>query len=261
MVRPIVLAGLVAILPTVMQAQGRGMAAGGGHAMSAAPRAVAHVSAPMSTAVRPASGARVPLRNGTMRPRTPVSGSRFARTIDDRRFGNSALRSRCNSGAPGLGFDAAHLAAVCGSSSFGDRRFGNQMGFFPFFNGGFFLPDSSGSSDAAAAPDDQGYEQAYDQGYQDASADASGRGRRVRGPQPADPALEAASAAPSENEGYVFVRRDGTVFFAVAYTWEDGTLRYVTSDGLRRSVARESLDLNATQQFNEQRGLSFRSPA
>jgi hypothetical protein len=54
------------------------------------------------------------------------------------------------------------------------------------------------------------------------------------------------------------VRRDGTVFFAVAYAWENGTLRYVTSEGLRRSVAHETLDLSATQQFNEQRGLNFR---
>jgi len=254
MVRPIVLAGLVAILPTVMQAQGRGMASGGGHAMSAAPRAVAHTSAPVSAAVRPA--ARMAVRSGVVRPQTTIPGTRIARAIDERRYGNRALRSRCASGVPGLGFDAAHLAAVCGSSSFGNR-FGNQLGFFPFFNGGFFLPDSSASSEAAA-PDEQGYEQAYDQGYQDASADASATGRRVRGPQPP---VEAASAAPSENEGYVFVRRDGTVFFAVAYTWEDGTLRYITSDGLRRSVAREALDLNATQQFNEQRGLSFRSPA
>jgi hypothetical protein len=44
----------------------------------------------------------------------------------------------------------------------------------------------------------------------------------------------------------------------VAYAWENETLRYVTSEGLRHSVARETLDLSATQQFNEQRGLSFR---
>jgi hypothetical protein len=60
---------------------------------------------------------------------------------------------------------------------------------------------------------------------------------------------------------YIFVRRDGTVFFAVAYSWESGSLRYVSSEGLSRSVAREMLDLNATQQFNEQRGMAFRSPA
>jgi hypothetical protein len=57
------------------------------------------------------------------------------------------------------------------------------------------------------------------------------------------------------------VRRDGGLLFAVAYSWDNGTLRYVTSDGVRKSVALESLDINATQQFNEQRGLSFRVPA
>jgi hypothetical protein len=62
-------------------------------------------------------------------------------------------------------------------------------------------------------------------------------------------------------EQYVFVRLDGSLVFAVAYAWENGTLRYVTPDGLRRSITRDALDLNATQQFNEQRGLNFRVPA
>jgi hypothetical protein len=57
------------------------------------------------------------------------------------------------------------------------------------------------------------------------------------------------------------VRRDGTVFFAVAYAWENGTLRYVTSQGLRRTVTQDALDLDATRQFNEQRGLTFQLPA
>jgi hypothetical protein len=34
----------------------------------------------------------------------------------------------------------------------------------------------------------------------------------------------------------------------------------VTNEGLRRSVAVDLLDLDATKQFNEQRGLSFRLP-
>jgi hypothetical protein len=257
MVRPILLAGLVAILPTVVQAQGRGMVSGGGHAMSAAPRAMAHVSQPVGGGVRPGPAVRGPVRGGTMRPRTSVPGTRIARTNGERRFDNGSLRSRCRSGSPGLGFDEVHLAAVCGPGGSGGRGFGNQFPFFPFFNGGFFLPDSSASSETAAN-EDPSDEQAYDQGYQAGAADASERSRRVRAPQPA---AEEPSAAPSENEGYVFVRRDGTVFFAVAYTWEDGTLRYITSEGLRRSVAREALDLSATQQFNEQRGLTFRAPA
>jgi predicted Zn-dependent protease len=96
---------------------------------------------------------------------------------------------------------------------------------------------------------------------EDAEADVRERGRRVRvsreEPAPVSPPDTTAVRETSE---YVFVRRDGTVFFAVAYAWENGTLRYVTSEGLRRSATRDSLDLNATQQFNEQRGLNFRLP-
>jgi len=75
------------------------------------------------------------------------------------------------------------------------------------------------------------------------------------------PAVETANAAPPDSDEFVFVRRDGTVFFAVAYAWEKGTLRYITSQGLRHTVAQGALDLEATRQFNEQRGLIFRSPA
>jgi hypothetical protein len=57
------------------------------------------------------------------------------------------------------------------------------------------------------------------------------------------------------------VRRDGSLVFAVAYAWENSTLRYVTPDGLRHTIGRDALDLNATQQFNEQRGINFRIPA
>ncbi len=75
-------------------------------------------------------------------------------------------------------------------------------------------------------------------------------------------AAENLAPAPQRDvEEYVFVRRDGGLVFAVAYSWDNGTLRYVTPEGLRRSIGRDALDLNATQQFNEQRGLNFRAPA
>jgi hypothetical protein len=38
-------------------------------------------------------------------------------------------------------------------------------------------------------------------------------------------------------------------------------LQYVTEEGLRRTVALNALDLDATTQFNEQRGVSMRPPA
>jgi hypothetical protein len=74
--------------------------------------------------------------------------------------------------------------------------------------------------------------------------------------------VEAAPAPQHETEEYVFVRRNGTVFFAVAYSWDSGgTLRYVTREGLRHIISADALDLGATQQFNEQRGLNFHLPA
>ena len=73
--------------------------------------------------------------------------------------------------------------------------------------------------------------------------------------------VETSNAARADNEEFVFVRRDGTLFFAVGYTWENGTLRYVTDQGLRRSLTQDALDLDATQQFNEQRGVNFRLPS
>ena len=83
------------------------------------------------------------------------------------------------------------------------------------------------------------------------------------GPVAGPAAAETAGAAPTatDSDQFVFVRRDGTVFFAVAYSWEKGTLRYITNEGLRKTVTRDALDLDATRQFNEQRGLNFRLPA
>ena len=57
------------------------------------------------------------------------------------------------------------------------------------------------------------------------------------------------------------MRRDGTIIFAVAYSFNAGNLQYVTKDGLRRSIPLNTLDFDATQQFNEQRGVTVRLPA
>jgi hypothetical protein len=91
--------------------------------------------------------------------------------------------------------------------------------------------------------------------------DTEERVQRTRARESAPIVSEEPAPEPQrETEQYVFVRRDGTVFFAVAFSWDSGMLRYVTQEGLRKSVAGDALDLGATQQFNEQRGLSFHAP-
>jgi hypothetical protein len=156
-----------------------------------------------------------------------------------------------------LGFDAVHQAAICGSGTEGFRNGGiGSPFFFPFFDGGFSLPGSPAAVEDSSAADSVQPEAT--------DADARETARRHRAIQPVTepaPTVEAPSSAPNDNEEFVFVRRDGTVFFAVGYAWEKGTLRYVTSQGLRRTVTQDALDLDATREFNEQRGLSFRLPS
>jgi hypothetical protein len=217
--------------------------------------------APHAMRVQALPGPRTVARVGTVRPRagTPVArntrGHVTTRQPFDNRFDNEDIGRRpgCSS-APGLGFDAVHQAAICGSGiGFGRRRFSGSS-FFPFFDGGFFLPGSP-----VAVEDSSEAETAQPEAT-DAEAREASR-RRVNTAPGTTPPVEAPSAAPAESEEFVFVRRDGTLFFAVGYTWENGTLRYVTNQGLRRTVTQDALDLDATRQFNEQRGLSFQLPS
>jgi hypothetical protein len=260
MVRQIILVGFVVFLPAEVQAQGRGMMPPVSHTAAVAPRVV--MQAPHATTAQPVPGARMAARSGVphVRTGTLVAPSTRRQVTTRRRVDgeNISVRPDCNS-APGLGFDAVHAAATCGSGTVGQRRGGLQVPFFfPFFDGGFFLPGT-----AAAVEEDSATEGPQSEF---AAAEAKETRRHYRAPQPVTaatpaPAAEAASAAPTDNEEFVFVRRDGTVFFAVAYAWEKGTLRYITGQGLRHTVTQDALDLDATRQFNEQRGLNFRLPA
>ena len=259
MVRQIVLAGLVVLLPAGLGAQGRGAMAPVSHVGAMAPRAV--MPAPHAMPVRAMPGPRMVARAGTVRPRTgtPVARNTRGQITTRRRFENRfdnediARRRDCNS-APGLGFDAVHQAAICGSGiGFGGRGFSGSS-FFPFFDGGFFLPGSP-----TAVEDSSAVEPAQPE---DTDVDARGASRRRVAAAPlSTPPTETSNATPAESEKFVFVRRDGTVFFAVAYAWESRTLRYITEQGLRRTVTQDALDLDATREFNEQRGLSFRLPS
>jgi hypothetical protein len=158
-----------------------------------------------------------------------------------------------------LGFDFVHFAAV--HPGFGKRRFPVvRQGFFPFFDSGFLLPYAGNY--LGAESDDNSYAGNQQQDTGDTyAADANAQRRnQMYAAQPVS-SYDVVVEPQKPSEQYVFVRRDGSVFFAVAYSWQAGNLFYVTQEGLRRSVARESLDLDATQQFNEQRGLTFQSPA
>lgn len=153
---------------------------------------------------------------------------------------------------PGLGFDYVHFAAV--HPGFYNRNFlGGAV--VPFIGGGLYVPfgyfgEPVPTAEPPAEPDVQPAQaQTEPPDYAAPPASAPRRERTV------------ASTPPAPSPEFIFVRRDGSVFFAIAYSWSNGSLQYITQDGLRRVAPLATLDLDATSQFNEQRGLSFRSPA
>jgi hypothetical protein len=158
---------------------------------------------------------------------------------------------------PGLGFDYAHVAATHPRGiHHRDRNRQFLGGYFPFYGGGYYMPLFPDDIEQAPATESQPMDAGQPEPAQTAGrpGDYEPRQNQNRAPEPTQAVAEA------ETEPYVFVRRDGTLFFATAYAWENGTLRYITAEGLRRTVTTDKLDLDATQQFNEQRGLIFRSP-
>ncbi len=266
----------VSAVPQFADAQVRGGAraggggmGGGGHVAASAPRPAMSAGAGIRTA---------PRSSGTIARGTTVFRGTPGVITASRGTGMGRPVSRANSsidrpaslpdftGVPGLGFDYVHLAAVHPQQS-GRHGFRNRnVGFFPFFDSGFLLPYGYGYGYSDTSADDTYASNAVSapQYSADAANDAQNDDRRPSsryGLQAATSPYDVVVTPQKQSEQYVFVRRDGTVFFAVAYSWEAGNLFYVTQDGLRRSVTSDVLDLVATQQFNEQRGLTFRAPA
>jgi len=263
-------------------ARAGGMGGGGGRVAVSAPRPPMNAGGGTRTAPRPSAPSGTVSRGttvfrGTRGVITASRGTAMGRPVSRP---NSSVDRPASlpdfTGVPGLGFDYVHLAAVHPQQR-GRHSFRNgNVGFFPFFDSGFLLPygygygysdtsaDDSYASNAPSAPQ---YSADAANDAQNAPSDdrrTSSDDRRTSsryGLQAATAPYDVVVTPQKQSEQYVFVRRDGTVFFAVAYSWEAGNLFYVTQDGLRRTVTSDVLDMNATQQFNEQRGLTFRAPA
>ena len=128
----------------------------------------------------------------------------------------------------------------------------------PVFGGGIYVPmpyyvDSSAPQEAQQA---------------DAQEEAA---NQPTDGNPRDTEQSSAYMAPSRsttgnpiNESlseFVFVQRDGSKFYAVAYSFLNDKLHYVTKDGTRRSVALDLLDFDATQKSNEDLGNTINLPS
>ncbi len=268
MLRKILFAPLILLAPIITLAQGH--SAGAPMRMAAPMRAVSPGPAIASHAgaVGAARSAAVPTRTvghpvaptSTLRsasprsthpvgaPRAPV---RTHRTQPGPAFADDFAEDD-GFGVPGLGFDYPHFAATHPNAN---REHRNGRGFL--FPGGVLLgsgPLYLEEPVTAAPPAENAQEEASAQDSQVTEpVERTAPVRSRRSPDVYTP--------PAQVDEYVFVRRDGTVFFAVAYSWLNSDLQYITKDGLRRTVPRSALDLDATQQFNDQRGVAFHSPA
>jgi hypothetical protein len=153
---------------------------------------------------------------------------------------------------PGLGFDYPHFFATHPNA--GHHRFRNDSGFvIPFIDGGFYMPVPAYADQGAPGPqaDDSGAANQPPPPDQTFARDSDSSFRDRMRSEP----------LPPEQTEYVFVRQDGSLIFAVAYSLINDRLQYVTAEGLRRTIPLNTLDYAATQQFNEQRGVSIRLPA
>jgi hypothetical protein len=130
-------------------------------------------------------------------------------------------------------------------------------GVLPFYGGAYYIPvpyyvDST--------PQEQG------QNQEDAEQVASNVQPDTNNQQVDQGAAVAAPVRSGYNNlneslaEFVFVQRDGSKLYAVAYSFLKDKLQYVTKEGVRHSVALDSLDLDATQKLNEQLGNTINLP-
>jgi hypothetical protein len=128
----------------------------------------------------------------------------------------------------------------------------------PFFGGSMYVPipyyaDAGAPPDQEAPPEDAS-NQPPDSNPQAGDQDSSGGG-------PVAPRYRASSNDFTKSlSEFVFVERDGTKIYAVAYSFLNDKLQYVTKEGIRRTVTLDSLDLDATQKQNEDLGNTINLP-
>jgi hypothetical protein len=149
-------------------------------------------------------------------------------------------------------------------SSFGciggpGNHFRNTGVVVPFGGlGGFYFPIPYYEPYA----DDQGGEPAPSdaQAAQNDAIPSDDNHNQVAAEQPAIPSVAPYEPPSQPIYDFVFVKRDGTKIFAVAYSLTKDKIEYVSKDGLRRTISLDALDLAATQKSNEERGNIINLP-
>jgi hypothetical protein len=124
----------------------------------------------------------------------------------------------------------------------------------PSYGYGYNGPGYTDTSSGYAAPQPQ--EQPMDYGPNGGQPD----------PPPVDdgslkiyqaPAPTPQDAAISEGRYYLIACKDHSIYTALAYWMENGTLNYVTPQNAHNQITLDRLDIDLTRQLNSRRGMSF----
>ena len=204
---------------------------------------------PVARPVRPTSG--VPTRAGTPMPQTGFAPGFLP---SDAFNGSPCFPGNCNP-APGLGFDFPHFFAV--HPNFG--RFQSHFAgvIVPGWGGGFYFPVPY-YTEAAPQEEVQQEPAAASAEQQQATHEAASAPVNEQLAPMANRSYDSTPTKPVEE--YVFVKRDGTRIFAVAYSLTADKIQYVSREGLRRTVSLDALDYDATMKSNEERGNTVTLP-
>ena len=183
-------------------------------------------------------------------PQPHHSWNNASDTIRNNYCSGQPLNNYSENPIPGFGFDYEHFYAVHPNWNTCHQGSNSQISWLGGGYGGYGMPypyySATGSQEGAQQND---------------SNDRQDSNRQVYAQNPSYSRQNSYTYSPAEPVAeFVFVKRDGSTFNAVAYTLLKDKLRYVTKDGLRRTVPLDSLDLEATQKSNEERGTTIDFP-
>jgi hypothetical protein len=212
----------------------------------------------VAAACSPALAQRGGKSGGNVRVSAPAVrvASTAIRTMPAQRISFGQRSNITLNGAPGLGFDYAHLAAISRAQQ-GSRHARFNGGLTPFSPFGFSsfvgLPVVVVQQPVMVEPE------AVEGDNSGPPVSTPQQSQVIQGPQRdnVDPPLP----PPTQDTGeYVLVKSDGSIVFAVAFTSDARQLTYVTREGVRRSIPLSQLDAETTRQMNNERGTSIQLP-
>jgi hypothetical protein len=207
-----------------------------------------HVSAPTTKGSalphKPATTAGYPVVPSPVRPGLNIPGY----LPGDIFSGQSCYFGNCYP-VPGLGFDYTHFFAV--HPNWGKFQVSGVV--LPGWGGGFYYPVPYYTESTPQ----EGQQENASANPQESNVPMSAAATE----EPVPTTGRSYSYAPVQPvEEYVFVKRDGTRIFAVAYSLAKDKLQYVTKEGLRRTLPLDLLDYDATIKSNEERGNTVTLP-